>query len=177
MFKLRELEKNDISVINKWRNNPDIISSLGAPFRYINQDVDEKWFDNYMINRGNSVRCAVLFNDNLVGLVSLTSIDTLNRSAEFHIMIGDISSQNKGAGSFATNEMLNHAFNNLNLHRISLSVLEDNTRAQHVYEKVGFKKEGVLRKVFFKNGIYVNAFIYSILKNEYKNSLGGVTTE
>ena len=40
MYRLRELERKDISTINKWRNNEDIISNLGAPFRYINQDIE-----------------------------------------------------------------------------------------------------------------------------------------
>lgn len=38
--------------------------------------------------------------------------------------------------------MLNHAFNNLNLQRVELSVLEYNKVAIHLYEKSGFKYEG-----------------------------------
>ena len=175
MYRLRELEKQDMKKINSWRNNPEVISYLGAPFRYINQEVDDRWFDSYMSNRNNCVRLSILDDDVLVGIVSLTGIDSLNRSAEFHIMIGETESQNKGAGTFAVKEMLNHAFNNLNLHRVMLTVLEDNTRAQHVYEKIGFMKEGLMREAYFKNGKYENAYIYSILRSEYivKNS-GGV---
>ncbi len=33
MYRLRELEKQDMKTINSWRNNPSIIASLGAPFR------------------------------------------------------------------------------------------------------------------------------------------------
>ena len=40
MFHLRELERKDLPTINKWRNNPELIALLGAPFRYINLDVD-----------------------------------------------------------------------------------------------------------------------------------------
>lgn len=54
MYKLRELERKDLNIINKWRNEPELISLLGAPFRYINLDVDIKWFENYMANRGNA---------------------------------------------------------------------------------------------------------------------------
>ena len=171
MYSLRELERKDLQTINLWRNNPQIISSLGAPFRYINLEVDDNWFDNYMKNRGNCVRCSILEDDKLIGLVSLTDIDMLNRSAEFHIMIGETKEQNKGAGTFATKEMLKHAFNNLNLNRVMLVVLEENLRAQHMYEKVGFIKEGMMRKVFFKNGMYTNAYIYSILNEEFYSNI------
>ena len=40
MYRLRELDKKDLPVINEWRNNKELISFLGAPFRFINIDVD-----------------------------------------------------------------------------------------------------------------------------------------
>ena len=129
-----------------------------------------------MANRGNTVRCSIVDqNDNFIGLISLTGIDYLNQSAELHIMICDGKNQGKGAGTFAVNAMLDHAFNNMNLHRIELSVLENNERAQHLYEKAGFVREGILRKAYYKNGEFVNAFIYAILRDEFlKKYRGGV---
>lgn len=63
--------------------------------------------------------------------------------------------------------MLNHAFNNMNLQRVELTVLEDNTRARHLYEKCGFVYEGKKRKAKYKNGKFVDMLIYSILKSEF----------
>jgi UDP-4-amino-4,6-dideoxy-N-acetyl-beta-L-altrosamine N-acetyltransferase len=170
MYKLRELEKKDLETINKWRNDPELISMLGAPFRFINLEVDEKWFAGYMNNRGNTVRCAIVeeTNDDILGLVSLVSIDHLNQSAEFHIMIGNKENQGKGMGTFAVNAMLQHAFYNMNLQRVELTVLEDNTRARHLYEKCGFVQEGVKRKAKYKNGKFINMLLYSVLKEDMK---------
>ena len=178
MYRLRELEEKDMFIVNRWRNNVELISMLAAPYRFINLSVDKNWFNNYMNNRSNEVRCAIVAenNDDILGLVSLTSINQLNQSAEFHIMIGENVNQGKGMGTFAVNEMLNHAFNNLNLHRIELTVLKSNQRAQKLYEKSGFKKEGTLRGVYYKNGTYVDAYLYAILKEDYQalNSCNGV---
>ena len=167
MYRLRELERKDISKINEWRNNEDIISNLGAPFRYINQDIDNKWFDSYLTNRNNCVRCSIVDEEDFIlGLVSLTNIDYTNLSCVFHIMIGE-NNQNKGAGTFAVREMLKHAFFNMNMHRVELTVLETNDRAIHLYEKCGFTKEGTKRRSTYKNGEYVNMHLYSILREEY----------
>lgn len=170
MYRLRELERKDLLTINCWRNNPYLIDCLGANFRYINIDVDIKWFDNYMNNRNNAVRCAITSDDNddIIGLVSLTSIDYMNQSAEFHIMIGNNENHGRGIGTFAVNAMLNHAFNNMNLRRIELTVLKDNERAQHVYEKCGFIREGIKRQAKYKNGKFIDMYVYSILKEEFK---------
>lgn len=169
MHKLRELEKKDIPTINKWRNDPELIASLGAPFRYINSIVDERWFDSYMNNRNSQVRCSIVDeNDEILGLVSLVNIDHMNQTCEFHIMIGTGDNQGKGAGTFATKEMLNHAFNNLNMHRVELTVLDDNKRAIHLYEKVGFVKEGTKRESNYKQGKFVDMHMYAILRDEFK---------
>jgi len=175
MVELRELEHKDISVINGWRNDPELISYLGAPFRYINQEVDEKWYKNYMENRKEAVRCAIIDTDTksdiIIGLISLTDISYLNQSAQLHIMIGESRYRGKGFGKFALNKMLYHGFYNMNLQRIELMVLEDNVRAQALYEKMGFRQEGRKRRSCYKKGKFVDVLIYSILKEEYKTEI------
>lgn len=178
MYRLRELERKDLESINRWRNDPELIAQLGAPFRFINPEVDVRWYDEYMMNRSKTVRCSIVDeSDTFIGLVSLTDIDYLNQSAELHIMICDVKYQGKGAGTFAVNAMLIHAFNNMNLNRIEINVLENNERAQHLYEKVGFVREGMKRKAYFKNGKFVNVFIYSILREEFSKNRGGGYSE
>ena len=169
MYKLRELERKDLPEINKWRNDPKLIESLGAPFRYINLNVDEKWFDNYMSNRSNTVRCAIVTesDDNIIGLVTIASINNINRTGEVHIMIGNVENRGKGIGTFAVKEILNHAFNNLNLNRIELGVLSTNIAAQKLYEKCGFVREGVKRNAIYKNGVYIDMYLYAILKEDF----------
>lgn len=168
MFKLRELNENDLSTINTWRNDKNVIDNLEAPFRFIGLEVDKRWYENYMNSRNVTVRCAIVDESNKIfGLVSLTSIDQLNQSAEFHIMIGSSENQGRGIGTFAVNEMLKHAFYNLNLQRVELTVFESNERAKHLYEKCGFKFECVKRKSNYKNGMFVYMWKYSILKEEF----------
>ena len=169
MYLLRELERKDLSKINVWRNDPELISQLGAPFRYINSEVDEDWYNAYMSNRNNNVRCAIVqgVDDKLLGLISLTSVNWLNRSCRLQIMIGDKDNQNKGIGTFAIKKILEHAFENMNLQRVELYTLMDNKRAQHLYEKIGFVREGVKRKCVYKKGEYKDMILYAILREEW----------
>ena len=169
MYKLRELERKDIPEINRWRNDPELISLLGAPFRFINPEVDEKWYADYMSSRSTQVRCAITADtsDDILGLVSLVSINPLNQSAELHIMIGNRENRGKGLGTFAVKALCYHGFYNLNLHRIEIVTLSSNLRAQRVYEKVGFVREGVKRQARYKDGAFVDAYMYSLLKDEF----------
>lgn len=168
MYRLREIERDDVQIINLWRSDRELIDKLGAPFRYINKEVDYKWYDNYMLNRGNTIRCAIIDDKNQIkGLVSLTNIDWFNKNAIFHIMIGSSSDRNKGIGYYAANELLKHAFFDMNLNRVELSVLENNKRAIALYDKVGFKREGLKRKAIYKNGEFKDMISMAILKEDF----------
>lgn len=171
MYKLRELQRADIPQINKWRNDAQLIACLGAPYRFINEDVDSAWYDDYMKSRDSCVRCAIVDSQQdgeILGLITLANINNINRSGEIHIMIGDAQNRGKGMGTFAVNAMINHAFNNLNLRRLELGVLESNSAAYKLYEKCGFVKEGVKRKASYKNGSYTDMIIMGLLKEEWQ---------
>lgn len=173
MYKLRELEREDLKKINRWRNDPNLIACLGAPYRYINEDVDLEWYDKYLHTRDNSVRCAIVDEQNeneVLGLISLLSINYINRSGELHIMIGNSENRGKGVGTFAVKAMIAHAFDNLNLCRIELGVLENNAAAIRLYEKTGFVHEGVKRKANYKNGEYISMIMMGLLKEEWEDN-------
>lgn len=169
---IREITKTDILHLNKWRNKPEIIEKLGSPFRYINQEVDEIWFASYLSNRSNNIRLIVADkkNNNPIGAVYLLGIDWISRSGEFAIWIGDVSSQNRGVGTFATRHMLSHAFNDLGLNRIHLTALTDNQAAIKLYKKFGFQTEGLLRQATYKNGRFCDMIQMSLLASEFTNN-------
>lgn len=176
MFELRELERNDIPAINEWRRNRELISFLGAPYRFIGQEVDEEWFESYLKSRANTVRCAMVEHDRpdvILGLVTLASINWVSRKCTLHIMIGNEADRGKGLGTFAVDAAVSHAFLDLNLNRVELDVLESNSRARHLYQKIGFKEEGVRRCAAFKDGNYVDMVSMGLLHDEWMPSGGG----
>ncbi len=91
-------ERQNMKTINRLKNDSKKNVFLGVPFRYIGQKVDDIWFDSNISNRGLCVCCSIL-NDNFVGIVSLTDIDSMDRSAEFNIMFDEVGSQNKSVWS------------------------------------------------------------------------------
>jgi len=102
-----------------------------------------------------------------VGEVVLMDIDTDNHSAGLRIALFYDADFGKGYGSEAMRLALKHAFETLKLHRVSLEVFAFNPRAIHVYEKVGFKREGVLRDALYWDSEYVDAIVMGILADEY----------
>lgn len=105
--------------------------------------------------------------DKVIGDIALQDIDGMNRSANIRISIEN-EYQNKGYGSEAMSLLLDYGFGIVNLHRIELNVFDYNERAAHVYEKLGFKKEGVQRDALFYNHEYHDSIIMSILEDEFR---------
>ena len=64
--------------------------------------------------------------------------------------------------------LLNYAFNHKNLRRIEAIVLEDNIGSCKMHEKLGYKREGLLRESVYKDGCYKNQVYCALLKSEYK---------
>ena len=106
-------------------------------------------------------------NDEYLGTISLKDIDWQARVAEYAISIRS-AAQGNGIATEATQQILKYAFEELELNRIFLNVLEDNERAIHLYEKCGFKYEGLFRNHVNIHGKIKSLKWYSILKEEFE---------
>ena len=98
---------------------------------------------NHEIARGfgEDLDCDELF----VGIVRLAPINIANRSARLGIGILDPARLGQGLGVAAIRLALADGFEHLDLYRVSLTVLADNTRAVAAYTRCGFTVEGRLR--------------------------------
>jgi RimJ/RimL family protein N-acetyltransferase len=166
---LRALELSDVEKLVKWRNDLEVTSSLGGNTFFISKFRETEWVKNAILNDDRNIKLAICLkeNDEYIGNVNLSAINWINRSAEYSIMIGDKNQWSKGLGKEATLLILKYAFQELNLHRIYLTVRNDNERALSLYRKTGFTKEGVLRKSIYKNNKFIDMVVLSILRDEF----------
>jgi RimJ/RimL family protein N-acetyltransferase len=102
-----------------------------------------------------------------IGVCGLTSIDLINRHAEFSLYLGP-ESHGKGLGEPALKTLCAHGFNALGLCHIFGETFDGNPAAQ-TFEKVGFKKEGTRRSFYFRDGKFIDAHLYSVLAYEFKS--------
>lgn len=166
---MRELERGDLETITEWRSSRELIACLAAPYRFIGPEIDQRWFDGYLDGRAGTVRCAVAHADcpdRILCLVTLADIDWVARSATLHVMVAP-EAQGRGVGTFAVRGILHHAFSDLGLNRVELTVLDSNDRARSLYEREGFVLEGTLRAAAWKGGRYEDMHVMSVLKEEW----------
>lgn len=74
--------------------------------------------------------------------------------------------QRKGYTFEAAETLLEFGFEKLHLHRLTAKCLAFNLPSQALLEKLGMKKEGVLRQAEKRNGKYVDMYLFSRLKED-----------
>ena len=90
-----------------------------------------------------------------------------DRNADFGIAI-ERGHWDQGYGTDATRTILRFAFTEMNLHRVSLGVLDYNARARRCYEKCGFREEGRVREHHFHDGRWHDQIMMGILQHEFE---------
>lgn len=172
MLELGQLiEDTTIYLLENLRNDPDLVAPLGTNFRYMSDTQIDHVARSWCEVSPQNERCIIYDGpatdwSKALGFISLTNIDFLNRSAEFSLQLLP-KYQDKGYGTGATKLMLRHGFEDLNLHRVYMRVLEDNTKSISCCRRAGFKEEGVLKDSIFKQGAFRNQIIMSILEQEF----------
>ena len=106
-----------------------------------------------------------------IGTMAIYNIDTKNKQAEVgRIITGDPKYQGKGYAREAIGLLLTESFKEMDLDRIYLEVLDDNEKAISLYEKVGFKTEGIKRKGIMIGNERKDIRIMSLLRDEFLSS-------
>ena len=105
-----------------------------------------------------------------VGSVYFRDIDPQNNSAEYGIFIGEDAARGKGIGTETAKIFTDFGFEILNLHRISLRVLDGNDSAYNTYEKAGFKVEGVFTDMVMLDGHYRNVIFMAKINPNHQEA-------
>lgn len=78
-----------------------------------------------------------------------------------------VAAPEQGLGRKILRELIRLAFEEFGAHRFWLDVFEDNPRARHLYESLGFVFEGTLREAARRGQNYVSMHVLSMLDREY----------
>lgn len=134
---IRPLKIEDAKTSYVWRNNPQIWENTSKrPDKVITEEIETNWLEKVLLDE-SSKRFAIMVDTKYIGNVQLTDIN--DKSAFFHIFIGDTEYWGKGIGTTTTRMMLKHGFIEMGLEKIKLRVRKGHLRAYNIYKKLGFK--------------------------------------
>lgn len=109
----------------------------------------------------------IRFNSQIAGMIDLQNGDRYNSKAEIGYWLAE-SFQGKGIITECCKILINKAFYEYGINRVSIKAAEGNLKSRHIPERLGFVKEGIERAGEYLNGEYVDLVVYSMLKSEWK---------
>ena len=165
---LRPLEPQDLPLIRRWANDPEVrrltgevlpMSQAGADefLERVRQDKERVWFVVVLKE-----------NDRVIGEVGLLRMFHPWRNTDLSIIIGDKDAWGQGYGTEAILLLLDYAFGYLGFHRVSVGVVGFNERALRFYDKVGFRREGLQRDGYYYDHAFHDFVMMSILEDEFR---------
>ena len=113
-----------------------------------------------------------LADDKLIGELVLEVVNWTGRDAFVGLSIGERENWGQGYGTEMMKLLLQFAFVEVNLRRVTLTVFEYNLRAIRSYEKCGFRHEGRIRQFLNKEGRRWDLLFMGILREEWMESSG-----
>ena len=162
---LRLVEKEDLPTISEWLNKPEVFGEYNPLIQVsrteIEKDYEKRSFEQteFFIEGKDGSRLGYIWHFNVI------------HPAGNILEIGYFlvpSERGKGYCTEAVNIILDYLFLSKNIERIQALTDLRNLGSQRVLEKAGFKKEGTIRKLFFLRGQPRDAFLFSILREEWK---------
>ena len=172
---LRPLEERDMPAYVAGINDTDV----GGPAGYrwpMSLDQARAWLERQQdaVRRGDAFFFAVceLGDDRFIGTTWLKEVNWVDGNAELAIYM-DRDHIGAGWGTEAQRTLLAFGFGTLGLERVWLTVDLDNARAIRSYEKVGFQREGVMRRSRRVLGGMTDAVFMAILRDEWEAAQAG----
>ncbi len=158
---LRVAEKEDLPLLADWDNNPEVFGEFEWFPQYSRAEW-EKWYDDltsdtkwFVIEKKDGTK---------IGTVGHFLTGTLLEIG--YTLVPN--ERGKGYCTEAVRIIVDYLFLSKDTRRIQAQTDPRNVASQKVLEKVGFKKEGTLRKSYFVRGEWTDNLIYSILREEWK---------
>lgn len=155
----------------RWSSNSEYLRLLDTdPPRLWSVSKRKQWFEKKLedFEHNHTFSIRTLEDERLIGFIGLGGISWTHGDAWVGIGIGDQQYWGKGYGSEAMRLILGYAFTELNLHRVSLGVFSYNNRAIRAYENCGFRKEGIIRQSFRREGQRWDEITMGILRSEWQ---------
>ena len=164
---LRAQRAGDAAFFAHWFNRPDVMFRCG--FAEPTDDETEKARIAGAHRSEDSLWYTITdTGGNIIGETGLLRMFPAWRTTDMSIIIPDPKARRKGYGTEAVRMMLDAAFREYDMNRVSIGVVGLNAEALAFYRKIGFKQEGVQEQGYFWNGEYSDFVMMRILRSEWQ---------
>jgi RimJ/RimL family protein N-acetyltransferase len=166
-YYVRKLITDDLDGPYTFWFDDQIVCQFNSHGKFFKSKLHYKNFIDNLDDEKNIVWAICHKQDGHIGNIGLHQISSINRTAEFAIVIGNREHWGKKVGFLAGKSLLFHAFFKLNLERVYCGTASENHGMKRLALSLGMKHEGTRRSHFFLDNSRVDMEEFGILKAEF----------
>ena len=129
------------------------------------------WVDRYVRGWAGQTQMGFAILDTasneFLGFVALVKLELEMQEAEAGYIVAE-QARGRGVATRALRLLTAWAFDEFPLERIELLMSAENRGSELVAQRCGYTREGVLRSIYFKQGIRDDTIVYSMLRHEHR---------
>jgi UDP-4-amino-4,6-dideoxy-N-acetyl-beta-L-altrosamine N-acetyltransferase len=153
----------DLALVLAWRNDPDVRRYMYSQ-HVITLDEHQQWFERALADPKRHLRIFEV-NHQALGYVNFNETG-IGGIADWGFYAAPDAP--KGSGRQLGRAALDHAFNQLKLHKVCGQALDSNARSIRLHKSLGFQQEGILRDHHFDGERYHSVICFGLLCHEWQ---------
>ena len=171
---LRRAEREDLDSFVMWMDDPELLGFIHGDRAQATRELRERivaMLGQSMIPTmpGSGFFVIDAAERGPIGLATLKHVSWRNRSCRFDTYIRK-EQESDNTVEMALRCTIEYCLDEMNLHRVSHLVPATDTRAAGIMEKLGAKREAVLRGHMVRDEQPVDVYWYGVLREEYQRN-------
>jgi RimJ/RimL family protein N-acetyltransferase len=168
--KLRPVEESELTQVVRFLWDPDASGEFQWwGFRMAAaREVERRWRHDGLIGEESSFLSVGLEDAMCAGWVTWRRIES---SVNYEVGIALLPEhRGHGIGTEAQRQLVEYLFSTTTAHRLQAGTEVDNVAEQRSLERVGFRREGVQRGLYFRAGRWRDSVMYGLLRDDARES-------
>ena len=170
-YLLRLLEPGDAADLHAYWSDPQVTEFTSTVVNSMDDVTAAIQYSSDAFKSRSGLRWAICPADggHMVGDCGYNQLDQRHNSGVIGYSLAK-EHWGRGVATRAVNEMVRWGFTTLDLHRIEASVHPENHRSCRVLEKLGFRREGLLRDYRLGRNGYFDCILFGLLRPEWTDT-------
>jgi RimJ/RimL family protein N-acetyltransferase len=107
----------------------------------------------------------------LVGGLAFDVANRRSRIAYLHAIMLHPDRRGRGLAVAATRLLVRHLVCDFDYHRVQLEVYGFNERGVELFDRAGFRREGVRRRAYWRHGDWVDGILFGLVREDWEGEL------
>jgi RimJ/RimL family protein N-acetyltransferase len=166
--KLRHIEAHELDTVIQRLNDLQLRGDFLRTALVSPQRMRQEYAENGLASDSSERFLIINEADEIIGIIHHFTTVPYSTAREIGIFIFNPQARRKGYATEAMRLLIDYLFESSTVNRLEVRMDTRNVASEQLARRCGFTKEGTLRQSMFVRGVYVDTYLYALLRQEWK---------